>query len=143
MTAPLGSVTVPEIVPLTKFWPAEGYHQDYSAKNPNQGYCMALFDGTFRYAAWVRSDGCNIDGMPDVPMAFPSTSRRRVVLWCRNGECRLSVDGEEVQRGLACGITEQKKRTLLTIKFLTSLHSVNHFLASQKEMLFLLQLRRD
>ena len=28
-----------EIVPLTKFWPAEGYHQDYFAKNPNAGYC--------------------------------------------------------------------------------------------------------
>ncbi len=26
-------------MPLTKFWPAEGYHQDYFAKNPNQGYC--------------------------------------------------------------------------------------------------------
>lgn len=28
-----------EIVPLTKFWPAEGYHQDYFAKNPHAGYC--------------------------------------------------------------------------------------------------------
>jgi peptide-methionine (S)-S-oxide reductase len=28
-----------QIVPLTKFWPAEDYHQDYFAKNPNQGYC--------------------------------------------------------------------------------------------------------
>ena len=28
-----------EIVPLTKFWPAEGYHQDYFAKHPNEGYC--------------------------------------------------------------------------------------------------------
>ena len=28
-----------EIVPLTKFWPAESYHQDYFAKNPNAGYC--------------------------------------------------------------------------------------------------------
>ncbi len=28
-----------EIVPLKKFWPAEDYHQDYFAKNPNQGYC--------------------------------------------------------------------------------------------------------
>ncbi|HXC01189.1 MAG TPA: peptide-methionine (S)-S-oxide reductase MsrA [Opitutaceae bacterium] len=28
-----------EIVPLTKFWPAEDYHQDYFAKNPDQGYC--------------------------------------------------------------------------------------------------------
>jgi peptide-methionine (S)-S-oxide reductase len=28
-----------EIVPLKKFWPAEDYHQDYFAKNPNAGYC--------------------------------------------------------------------------------------------------------
>ncbi len=28
-----------EIVPLTKFWPAEAYHQDYFAKHPDQGYC--------------------------------------------------------------------------------------------------------
>jgi len=29
-----------EIVPLKKFWPAEDYHQDYFAKNPDQGYCQ-------------------------------------------------------------------------------------------------------
>jgi peptide-methionine (S)-S-oxide reductase len=28
-----------EIVPLTKFWPAEAYHQDYFAKHPEEGYC--------------------------------------------------------------------------------------------------------
>jgi peptide-methionine (S)-S-oxide reductase len=28
-----------EIVPLEKFWPAEGYHQDYFRLNPNAGYC--------------------------------------------------------------------------------------------------------
>lgn len=28
-----------EIVPLKKFWPAEDYHQDYFAKNPEAGYC--------------------------------------------------------------------------------------------------------
>lgn len=28
-----------EIVPLTKFWPAEKYHQDYFRLNPNAGYC--------------------------------------------------------------------------------------------------------
>ena len=28
-----------EIVPLTQFWPAEDYHQDYFAKNPNATYC--------------------------------------------------------------------------------------------------------
>lgn len=33
---------VTEIVPLEKFWRAEEYHQDYFAKNPNQGYCRAV-----------------------------------------------------------------------------------------------------
>ncbi len=28
-----------EIVPLEKFWVAEGYHQDYFRLNPNAGYC--------------------------------------------------------------------------------------------------------
>lgn len=31
-----------EIVPLTKFWPAESYHQNYFARNPGQGYCRAV-----------------------------------------------------------------------------------------------------
>lgn len=31
-----------EIVPLTRFWPAEDYHQNYFAKNPTQGYCSAV-----------------------------------------------------------------------------------------------------
>ncbi len=31
-----------EIVPLTKFWPAEDYHQDYYAKNPSAGYCRVV-----------------------------------------------------------------------------------------------------
>jgi peptide-methionine (S)-S-oxide reductase len=30
---------VTEIAALPKFYPAEGYHQDYFRKNPNQGYC--------------------------------------------------------------------------------------------------------
>jgi peptide-methionine (S)-S-oxide reductase len=30
---------VTEIVPLTKFYPAEGYHQDYFRNNPSQPYC--------------------------------------------------------------------------------------------------------
>jgi peptide-methionine (S)-S-oxide reductase len=31
-----------EIVPLTKFWPAEDYHQDYFAKHPDRGYCAMV-----------------------------------------------------------------------------------------------------
>jgi peptide-methionine (S)-S-oxide reductase len=30
---------VTEVSPLTKFYPAEKYHQDYFRNNPNQGYC--------------------------------------------------------------------------------------------------------
>jgi peptide-methionine (S)-S-oxide reductase len=33
---------VTQIEPYTTFWPAEGYHQDYYAKNPTQPYCQAV-----------------------------------------------------------------------------------------------------
>lgn len=33
---------VTEIAPLPKFYPAEGYHQDYFRNNPNQGYCSIV-----------------------------------------------------------------------------------------------------
>jgi len=33
---------VTEIVPLEKFYPAEGYHQDFYKNNPSQGYCRAV-----------------------------------------------------------------------------------------------------
>jgi peptide-methionine (S)-S-oxide reductase len=33
---------VTEISPLKKFYPAEGYHQDYYNLNPNQGYCRMV-----------------------------------------------------------------------------------------------------
>jgi peptide-methionine (S)-S-oxide reductase len=31
-----------EIVPLTTFWQAEDYHQDYFAKNPDRAYCSVV-----------------------------------------------------------------------------------------------------
>lgn len=33
---------VTEIVPLTKFYKAEGYHQDYYRNNPEAGYCRVV-----------------------------------------------------------------------------------------------------
>ena len=33
---------VTEIVPLTHFYPAEGYHQDYFRSHPDQPYCRAV-----------------------------------------------------------------------------------------------------
>lgn len=34
-----GKPIVTEVLPLTNYWPAEAYHQDYFENNPNQGYC--------------------------------------------------------------------------------------------------------
>jgi len=33
---------VTELVPLADYFTAEDYHQDFFARNPNQGYCMAV-----------------------------------------------------------------------------------------------------
>lgn len=37
-----GGGVVTELAPLGKFWEAEDYHQDFFAKNPSQGYCLAV-----------------------------------------------------------------------------------------------------
>jgi len=36
------SLIVTEVTPFTNFYPAEGYHQDYFANNPSQGYCRIV-----------------------------------------------------------------------------------------------------
>ena len=33
---------VTEVTPFEKFWPAEDYHQEYFANNPNQPYCVGV-----------------------------------------------------------------------------------------------------
>jgi len=37
-----GGGVVTTIEPLGDWWPAEEYHQDFFAKNPGQGYCLAV-----------------------------------------------------------------------------------------------------
>jgi peptide-methionine (S)-S-oxide reductase len=39
---------VTQIVPLTEFYPAEAYHQDYYRNNPSQGYCRIVIDPKVR-----------------------------------------------------------------------------------------------
>jgi peptide-methionine (S)-S-oxide reductase len=36
------SLVVTEVLPLAHYAPAEDYHQDFFARNPDQGYCMAV-----------------------------------------------------------------------------------------------------
>lgn len=38
-----GAPVVTTLEPFTKFWPAEGYHQDYLQKNPNGYTCHAIY----------------------------------------------------------------------------------------------------
>ena len=50
---------VTQIVPLEAFYPAEEYHQDYFAKNPDQGYCQLIINPKLkklrdRYAARLK-----------------------------------------------------------------------------------------
>lgn len=33
---------VTEVLMVDNYWPAEAYHQDFFARNPTQGYCMAV-----------------------------------------------------------------------------------------------------
>jgi peptide-methionine (S)-S-oxide reductase len=37
-----GEGVVTELSPASDFWVGEEYHQDFFAKNPNQGYCNAV-----------------------------------------------------------------------------------------------------
>jgi peptide-methionine (S)-S-oxide reductase len=37
-----GRPIVTEVLPVSNYWPAEEYHQDFFEKNPTQGYCMAV-----------------------------------------------------------------------------------------------------
>ena len=37
-----GEAVVTELSPASEFWVGEEYHQDFFAKNPNQGYCNAV-----------------------------------------------------------------------------------------------------
>ncbi len=48
---------VTEIVPLTRFWPAEGYHQDYFRLNPEQGYCRVVIAPKVRKLEETIKDG--------------------------------------------------------------------------------------
>lgn len=49
------ALVVTELAPLSRFWPAEDWHQDYFRKNPDQGYCRMVVrpkvDKAARFAA--------------------------------------------------------------------------------------------
>jgi peptide-methionine (S)-S-oxide reductase len=54
-----GQPIVTEVFPLSNYWPAEDYHQDFFERNPQQGYCLAVAAPKVeklrrRFAEWAR-----------------------------------------------------------------------------------------
>ena len=59
-----GDPIVTEVVPLTVFYPAEDYHQNYYAQNANQGYCQIVIAPKLqkvqeKYAELLKSQAGN------------------------------------------------------------------------------------
>ncbi|MBT0570974.1 peptide-methionine (S)-S-oxide reductase MsrA [Curvibacter sp. CHRR-16] len=44
---------VTEVMPLHNYWPAEDYHQDFYARNPNYGYCQAVINPKLQHLRQV------------------------------------------------------------------------------------------
>ncbi|HOX13910.1 MAG TPA: peptide-methionine (S)-S-oxide reductase, partial [Spirochaetales bacterium] len=48
---------VTELKPLETYWKAEGYHQDYFRRNPDQGYCQVVVAPKVDKAQeWIRTN---------------------------------------------------------------------------------------
>ena len=57
--AAFGAPIVTEVQPLSNYWTAEDYHQDFFERNPHQGYCLAVAAPKVAklrqsFAQWVR-----------------------------------------------------------------------------------------
>ncbi len=56
-----GAPIVTQVVPFEKFYPAEDYHRDYYANNPNQPYCQAVISPKVaklrkKFAEYLKSE---------------------------------------------------------------------------------------
>ncbi len=73
----------------------------------SQGACLCIFDGTYQFVAWIREDGVNIDGQPDV--VIDMREWRQVRFEAQATEARLYVDGELIQTGGYVGASALRK----------------------------------
>ena len=56
MASAFGAPIVTEVKPFEMFYPAEGYHQDYYASNPNKPYCEAVISPKLEKARQLFKD---------------------------------------------------------------------------------------
>jgi len=78
-----------------------------STGHERQGVALSIFDGTYKYVAWMREDGVNIDGGVDV--AIDMTQWREVKFEAQGTEAKLYVDGELQQTGSYVGASALRK----------------------------------
>ena len=78
-----------------------------STGHEGQGVALSIFDGTYKFIAWMREDGVNIDGQPNV--AIDMTQWRQVKFEAQGIDSRLYVDGQLQQTGSYVGASALRK----------------------------------
>jgi len=83
-----------------------------STGHEGQGTALCIFDGVYKFIAWIREGGVNIDGEVDV--AIDMTQWRQVKFEAQGAEAKLYVDGQLRQTGSYVGATALRKITFGT-----------------------------
>jgi len=77
---------------------------DSSTSVAHEGFALSVLDGGGRYTVFLREDGLNIQGEPNVAVVL-NDKLHRVKFAAQNGFCRVWVDGLLRQYGTAAGQT--------------------------------------
>jgi len=78
-----------------------------STGHEGQGTALCIFDGTYKFIAWIREGGVNIDGEADV--AIDMTQWRQVRFEAQGTVAKLYVDGQLQQTGSYVGASAVRK----------------------------------
>ena len=78
-----------------------------SSNTRNEGACISVSDGVYQFMVWLREDGLNIDGEPNV--AIDLTDWNRVQFITRDDTCEVYVNDELQQTGMRMDLTTNKQ----------------------------------
>jgi len=78
-----------------------------SSNTRNEGACISISDGVYQFMVWLRKDGLNIDGEPNV--AIDLTDWNRVQFITRDDTCEVYVNDELQQTGMRMDLTTNKQ----------------------------------
>jgi hypothetical protein len=80
---------------------------DAASSGADQGVLLAIDDGTVQFRVWLRTDGVNIDGMPDY--AIDMTQWRNVRLAVKGIDTSLYIDDNLIQNGFFSALTSVER----------------------------------